>query len=116
MEQNNNLINVKTCPKCGGVMLFSFVLPHREYVCVPCGTGVEFCNSCGTKEITKEEYDTLKDKYKKDLQKVGLNTAKNGGGRCKTCGTKFDCESCKSIETHEFEYWGKGDLNGSSYN
>lgn len=97
---------VKICPKCGQPMLFSFALSHKEYVCVPCAYGEEFFNDLDSKLITDKEYDNLSKKYRKDLQKIGLQTAKNGGGRCKFCGDKFDCESCTQIEKYELKFWG----------
>ena len=102
------IVKVYKCPECGGSMLFSFALPYKEYVCVPCGTGEAFCNGCEIKEIPLQEHEKLKAKYKKDLQKVSLNTAKNGGGICKTCIKEFNCEHCQEIDKHQFEYWGKG--------
>lgn len=100
-------LNMKKCPKCGQPLLFSFCLPYKEYVCVPCGVGFEFLNGCETINVSEKEKDKLYKKYKIDIQKISLNTAKNGGGRCKICGTKFNCKKCQKIEKHELKYWGK---------
>lgn len=88
---------VKLCPHCGETLIFSFCLPKKEFVCVPCGIGFEFLNGCKTKTIKKEEYDKLRKKYSKDLEKIGFNTCKSGGGKCNICGTQFDCDNCKKV-------------------
>jgi len=107
-------MNVKKCPKCGEPLIFSFCLPKKEYICVPCGIGFEFLNGCERIEIEEQKYKKLKNKYAKDLEKIGFNTCKNGGGKCNICGTEFNCKHCKKVEKYELKYWGKATKRGSN--
>ena len=101
-------VTVRICPECGSIMIPSFCLPYKEFVCVPCGTGEEFFNNCERKEVDEHILDDLRNKYQKDIHKISLQTAKNGGGQCRYCGLNFNCDKCKEIESHTLEYWGKG--------
>lgn len=93
------------CPKCNEPMLFSFILPYKEYVCVPCAHGEEFL--CNKTEVEEEELEKLRKKYKNDLGKRGWETAVNGGGTCNECDDKFNCKICKAFEAAEYTHWGK---------
>lgn len=99
---------VKICPNCGSVMMWSFVVRGAEYVCVPCAEGYPMFNDCESRVISEAEYQKLREMYKDDLGKIGLQTAKAGGGKCNTCGTAFNCENCQRLEKHKLKYWGKG--------
>lgn len=88
--------------------MWSFAIRGCEYVCVPCGEGFSLFNDFEDKIISQDEYNALREKYKDDLGKIGLQTAKAGGGKCNTCGTAFNCENCKRLEKHKLQYFGKG--------
>ena len=111
-KNGKETVKVPLCPHCGEPMLWSFCLPYCEYVCVPCGDGVGMMNA-GTKvERPAAEIEALREKYKADLHKRSYETAKAGGGKCATCGTSFNCVSCREAEQHEYQFWGKGKQNG----
>ena len=106
--ERQKMRTVKICPNCGSVLIPSFALRGSEYVCVPCGEGFPFFNNCEEKQMPVDEYNALREKYKDDLGKISLQTAKAGGGKCNTCGTAFNCENCKRLEKHKLQYFGKG--------
>ena len=96
------LVSLPKCPECGEAMIPSMCIAYKEYVCIPCGYSVEFCNSLNKIEITEKELDRMRSKYEKDINKLAFT---NGGASCGTCNKKGgnNCKKC-NID-YDFEYW-----------
>lgn len=101
---NKDIIHRPTCPNCGQPMVFSFAIPYKEYICVPCGTSEEFCCERDS-ETTQEREDELKKKWADDLDKLAFEV---GGAVCRKCNKSGgnNCKFCKIKK--EFKYWKRG--------
>lgn len=93
------------CPKCEGPMIFSMCLPYKEYVCFPCGQGVETFNSLPEIEIPAAEEERLRELYRRDAHAL---TELTGSGQCIKPG---DCPLGMKHplpKDYEYEFFGKG--------
>lgn len=101
-------IRVPKCPKCGQMMIFTFVFPYQEYACLPCGEKDEFLARNEMIEVSEKEHDKKKKLWGKDLEV--LTWRLNGSGvNCGDCEKKInegDCETCR---------WGKEQAKNKDY-
>ena len=76
-----DLVTQPVC-SCGKIMVWSFALRGCEYICVPCGSGVQMFHDRPKRKVLRSEHDALKLKYRDDLRKAAYE---HGGASCCSC-------------------------------